>query len=82
MVFKKCFPTSTLLNSHCQTVPDIAMKKGRSSTWKKKYVVVYLPCLGRQVKYQTDEEAWHTMSFLLISKTPKVNGRTSDLSQS
>lgn len=38
---------------------------------EEKYVMVYLPCLGRQVKYQTDEEAWPTTSFLLSFKNTK-----------
>lgn len=65
MLFKKCFPTAILLNSHCQTIPRPSHEKGRSSAGKKSMSVVCFPCLGRQVKYQTNEEAWHTRSFLL-----------------
>ena len=60
-----------LLNSHCQTLPRYGHEKRAQFGMEEKYVVVYLPCLGRQVKYQTDEEGWHTTSFLLSFKNTK-----------
>ena len=71
VVSEKYFPTSILLNSHCQTVPRCGHEKRVQFRMEEKYVMVYLPCLGRQVKYQTDEEAWPTTSFLLSFKNTK-----------
>lgn len=68
---KKCFPTSSLLNSNCQTVPRPNHERGCSSAGKKNMSVVCLPCLRWEAKYLTDEETWHTKSFFLSFKNTK-----------
>lgn len=69
-------PTPILLNSNCQTVSRPTHEKGCSSVGKKNMSVVCLPCLRWQVRYQTDEEGWHTKSFFLSFKNTK--GRWQD----
>lgn len=68
---KKCFPTSSLLNSNCQTVCRPNHERGCSSAGKKNMSVVCLPCLRWEAKYLTDEETWHTKSLFCSFKNTK-----------
>lgn len=62
---KKCFPHPHSPQFRLPNRSRPTHEKGCSSAGKKNISVVCLPCLRWQVRYQTDEEAWHTKSFFL-----------------